>query len=112
VQAGKVKLLAVTNKIRCPLAPEVPTAAEAGYPPLEFEGLLGFFGPREVPTELRDRLSADIRAIAAEPAIVKRLAKIGVTARGTTPDQLSAAIEEQRAKMAAIVKSLAGAPMR
>jgi tripartite-type tricarboxylate transporter receptor subunit TctC len=112
VQAGKVKLLAVTNKIRCPLVPEVPTVVEAGYPQLEFEGLLGFFGPREVSTELRDRLSADVRAVAAEPAIVERLAKIGVIARGTTPDQFSAAIEEQRARMAAIVKSLGGVPTR
>jgi tripartite-type tricarboxylate transporter receptor subunit TctC len=85
---------------------------EAGYPQLEFEGLLGFFGPREVSTELRDRLSADVRAVAAEPAIVERLAKIGVIARGTTPDQFSAAIEEQRARMAAIVKSLGSVPTR
>jgi hypothetical protein len=72
VQAGKVRLLAVTNKIRCPLAPQAPTAIEAGYPALAFEGLLGFFGPGDVSPALRDRLSS---AVAAGPAIVERLAR-------------------------------------
>src|SRR5262249_36915105 len=48
-QAGKVRLLAVTNKNRAAIAPEVPTAIEAGYSQLEFEGLQGFFGPRDMP---------------------------------------------------------------
>src|SRR5712671_2466153 len=41
-QAGKVRLLAVTNKVRSPLAPEVPTAIEAGFSELTFEGFSGF----------------------------------------------------------------------
>jgi tripartite-type tricarboxylate transporter receptor subunit TctC len=112
VQAGKVRLLAVTNKIRCPLAPQTPTAIEAGYPALAFEGLLGFFGPRDVSPPLRDRLSADIRAVAAEPAIVDRLAAIGQIARGGTPAEFADAIEEQRQRMAAITKALGATPTR
>src|SRR5262249_23470102 len=64
-QAGRARLLAVTNKYRSPLAPTVPTASEAGYPDLSFEGLSGFFGARNIAPDLRDRISADIRAIAA-----------------------------------------------
>ena len=51
LQAGKVKLLAVTNTARAAVVPEVPTVTEAGYPDLAFDGLVGFFGPPEIPTE-------------------------------------------------------------
>ena len=112
VQAGKVRLLAVTNKVRCPLAPDVPTAIEAGYPDLAYEGLLGFLGSRDISTGLRDRIAADTRAVAAEPVMVDRLAAIGQIARGSTPAGFSDAIEEQRDKMASIVKSLGIEPPR
>ena len=45
VLAGKVKVLAVTNHQRAPALPDIPTAVEAGYPSLEFDGLVGLFGP-------------------------------------------------------------------
>lgn len=108
-RAGKIRLLAVTNKRRAPIAPEVPTATEAGYPELEFEGLVGFFGWRGMPAALRDRISADIRAVGADPILVERFAKSGQIARGSTPAEFAGAIEEQRAKIEAIVR-LVGKP--
>jgi tripartite-type tricarboxylate transporter receptor subunit TctC len=108
-RAGKIRLLAVTNKRRAPIAPEVPTATEAGYRELEFEGLVGFFGWRDMPTALRDRISADVRAVAADPILVERFAKAGQIARGSTSAEFAGAIEEQRAKIEAIVR-LVGKP--
>jgi tripartite-type tricarboxylate transporter receptor subunit TctC len=112
VQAKKVRFLAVTNKTRTPIALEVPTAIEAGYPALEFEGLIGFFGARGLPAERRDRIAADVRAVAAEPAIADRLAAIGQATHGSAPQDFAAAIEEQRAKMAAIVKLVGTKPVQ
>ena len=109
VRAGKIKLLAVTNKQRAPIAPEVPTVAEAGFPDLTYEGFSGFFGPGDISPALRDRIAADIRAVATDPAIADRLAPTGLVVRASTPAEFAAAIEEQRAKMAAIVK-LIGKP--
>ena len=51
-QAGRATLLAVLNQARSPLAPNVPTATEAGYPGLGFDGVTGFFGGRDMPREL------------------------------------------------------------
>jgi len=102
--AGKLRLLAVTNKTRAALAPDVPTATEAGYPEVEFEGLIGFFGCRDTPPALRDRISADVRAVAAEPGIGERLAKAGQIVRASTPAEFAAAIEEQRARIEAITR--------
>jgi len=106
VQAGRAKLLAVTSRARVPVAPGVPTVAEAGYPTLELEGLIGLYGTRTLPKELRERIAADVRAVAADPAIAARLAPLGQVVNATTPDEYAAAIEEQRAKVAAIARIL------
>ena len=56
VEAGAVKVLAVTNRERAPALPNVPTAAEAGYPSLEFDGLVGLFGAPGYPMISAPRL--------------------------------------------------------
>jgi tripartite-type tricarboxylate transporter receptor subunit TctC len=109
-QAGKARLLALINRTRSPLAPQVPTAAEAGYPELTFDGVTGFFGLRDMPTELRDRIAGDVRAVADNPAIRERLSPIGIVARGSTPGEFAAAIEDQRAKVAAIAAAIGTKP--
>ena len=103
-ESGKLKLLALTNHTRAPVMPEVTTATEAGYPAFAFDGLAGFFGPRELTAERRDRIAADVRAITTDPVIVQRLTALGQIGRGSTPAEFSTAIAEQRAKMAAIAK--------
>ena len=105
-QAGKIRLVAVTSKSRAPVAPDVPTASEAGYAELEFEGLVGFFGRRDMPAELRDRISADVRAVAADPLLVERLASAAQIVRGSSASEFANAIEEQRAKIEAIVRRI------
>jgi tripartite-type tricarboxylate transporter receptor subunit TctC len=105
-QAGKIHFLAVTNKTRAPIAPDVPTAMEAGHPELEFDGLTGFFGWRDMPPELRDRIASDIRAVAADASVADRLAKIGQIVHAGTPEEFARAIDEQRMRMAAIVRLL------
>src|SRR5262249_59467241 len=57
VEAGAVKVLAVTNRERAPAIPDVPTAVEAGYPSLEFDGLVGPFGPPGIPDDARAKIA-------------------------------------------------------
>jgi tripartite-type tricarboxylate transporter receptor subunit TctC len=106
VQAQRVKLLAVTNNKRAVSYPNVPTVVEAGFPSLELEGLVGLFGPRSMPPELRDRISADVRAVAADPAITERLTATAQVVNPGSPAEFAAAIDEQRAKMAKIAQRL------
>ena len=99
VQAGKARFLMVTNRERSPLAPQVPTASEAGFPELLFEGVVGFYGWRGMPDELRRQIAADVAAVATDPELVKRLRDVGSVVRtGTTADFI-AAIEDQKAKV-------------
>jgi tripartite-type tricarboxylate transporter receptor subunit TctC len=106
VQAQRVRLLAVTNNKRAVSYPDVPTVVEAGFPSLELEGLVGLFGPRLMPPELRDRISADVRAVAADPAITQRLTVTAQVVNPGSPAEFAAAIDEQRAKMAKIAQRL------
>ena len=103
-QAGKVRILAVTNRQRSSAAPQVPTAIESGFPDVVGEGFQGFFGWRDMPAELRDRIAADVRAVGPQMPH-ERLQSLGQMVRvGTTADFL-AMIEDQRAMARAVVKS-------
>src|SRR5262245_43718498 len=77
VQSGRVRLIAITNSQRPPGGPDVPTVTEAGYPQLTFDGLVGLFGPRDMANELRERIAADIGAVAADAEITRRLTATG-----------------------------------
>jgi tripartite-type tricarboxylate transporter receptor subunit TctC len=110
LQAGKVKLLAVTNSVRAPVLPDVPTVTEAGYPDLALDGLVGFFGPPEMPLALRTRIAADVGEVGADPAITARLNDTGQLPNFSGPAEFQAAIELQRARVAAAAKELGIVP--
>jgi tripartite-type tricarboxylate transporter receptor subunit TctC len=105
VGTGKARFLMVTNRERSPVAIDVPTAAEAGFPELLFEGVVGFYGWRNMPPALRERIAGDVAAVAADPAIGARLRDVGVVVRSSTSAEFAAAIDDQKTK----VRALAGA---
>jgi tripartite-type tricarboxylate transporter receptor subunit TctC len=110
LKAGKMRLLAVTNKSRAPLMPTVPTVNEAGFPALSYESIAGFFGPRDMPAERRDRISTDVRSVAAENGIGERLAAVGQIAHGSTPAAFASAIQEQRIQISSIARLVGTSP--
>ena len=106
-QAGRIKVLIVTSKQRAQGAPEIPTAAEAGYPALTMETAGGLYGPKGMPDNLRESIAADWRNIAEnDPVIKQRLADTGqiMTLRG--PADFAKSIKEQNDQLAAIAKTL------
>jgi len=104
VDAGAVKLLAVTNAQRTPAAPHAPTVAEAGFPDFTFGGLLGLFGTKDIPADLCERIASDVREVLAEPEVKQRLINLGLFARGTSAAEFGRILDEQRAKWAAIAR--------
>jgi tripartite-type tricarboxylate transporter receptor subunit TctC len=111
IQAGKVKAIAMSNSVRAPAAPDVPTSAEAGYPYLEFDGLVGLFAPPSMPMALRERIAADVKAvIAADPAIADRLTRTGQIVNPGGPAEFAKSIQDQRDRVAAAAKVIGVAP--
>ena len=110
IESGKIKLLAVTNTVRAPTYPNLPTVQEAGYPTLMIDGLVGLFGPPGMPLALRQRITADIRAV-ADKTIEDRLTITGQLTNIGGPDEFAKSIEEQRGKVAEFAKELGISPL-
>ena len=106
VLAGKVKVIALTNLQHAAALPDIPTGREAGYKSLEFDGLVGLLGPRDMPLALRERIAADIRAAIEDPQVVAKLSATGQVVNPGTPAEFAAALEDQRTTVAGIGKIL------
>lgn len=105
--AGRIKVLLVTSRQRVPSAPNVPTAAEAGYPDLTFDSLGGVFGPAGMPENEREGIAADFRKVAkADPVIAARLGSTGQIMTIEGPGEFAKSVQEQRDKLAALAETL------
>ncbi|MGG5818557.1 Bug family tripartite tricarboxylate transporter substrate binding protein [Falsiroseomonas sp. HW251] len=78
VQSGGVKGIAITSDRRSPLAPAIPTAAEAGMSGLQFASWYGLWGPRSLPASVTTVLEGNVAEIMREAATVERLATLGL----------------------------------
>jgi tripartite-type tricarboxylate transporter receptor subunit TctC len=105
VQAGKVKILAVSNSVRIPDEPDIPTVAEEGFPALAFDGLAGLFATREMAADVRGRIAADVKAAGDEEVAARLLATGQLMSPGGASD-FAASIEAQRATIAAIATEM------
>jgi tripartite-type tricarboxylate transporter receptor subunit TctC len=100
VQAGKLKVLAFTASQRAQAVPDVPTAAEAGFPDLTIDGLIGLFGTRSVDEKARVRIEADIADVLRDPKIAETLIATGQVVNPGGAKEFAAAIEKQQAQAA------------
>jgi tripartite-type tricarboxylate transporter receptor subunit TctC len=112
VEAGKVKVLAVTNRERAPAIPNIPTVIEAGYPSLQFDGLVGLFGPPGITDEVRNKIAADVKEAASDPEIVKRLTETGQIVAPGSAAEFATSIDEQRAQVAEVAKLFGNKPVQ
>ena len=107
IEAGKIRILAVTNTARAETIPDIPTVAEAGFPALTMDGLVGLFGPPGMPMALRERIAADIKAVMDSDAIIKnRLILTAQIPNPGGPAEFAKSIDEQRAVLAKSAKEL------
>ncbi|WFU25632.1 tripartite tricarboxylate transporter substrate binding protein [Bradyrhizobium sp. CB1717] len=106
VHAGRARLLAIAGEARAPLAPDVPTVIEAGFPELRMDGVVGFFGKRGMPDAVRDRIAADVGAIANEPEIREKLAAVGQAARSGSAAEFAALLNEYHRRLTGLAKAI------
>jgi tripartite-type tricarboxylate transporter receptor subunit TctC len=106
ILAGRIRPLIVNNKTRAPAFPDIPTARESGYPSLEVEGLVGLFGLKSTPNDLKEKITADFKAVAADGTIGDRLKATAQVINIGGPKEFADSIEEQRRNVAAVVKAI------
>ncbi len=112
VQAGAVKVLAVTNHERFSGLPNIPTAVEAGYPSLDFDGLVGIFASPEMNADTRAKIAKDVKAVAHDPAILERMTATGQIVSPGDGAEFETSIEQQKAQVAAVAKLFGNKPVQ
>jgi tripartite-type tricarboxylate transporter receptor subunit TctC len=101
MQAGRIKVLALINSKRAAVLPDIPTAREAGFPAIEFDGLVGLFVRPKTPADVRKRLLDDIHATIGDAEIADRLTSTGQVVNFGGPEEFSKQIAQQRELAAA-----------
>jgi tripartite-type tricarboxylate transporter receptor subunit TctC len=109
-EAGRIKLLVVNGRERTPMLPSVPTVFEAGYPALEYEGLVGLFGLRSMSEDLIAKIGADMIAVTKDSAVVNGLNATAQVINPGGPLEFAASIDAQRAQIAKIAEALGTKP--
>jgi len=104
VKAGKMHALAVTGLKRSPLAPEVPSVAELGYPQLESLAWIGLLARAGTPAEIISRLNAEtVKAMQAQDTRTA-LGRQGFEVVANSPAEFSAWIRNEQAKWSKVIK--------
>lgn len=105
IRSGKLKALGTTYLTRAPLAPEIPTIAEQGFPAFETDSWYGLVAPASLGKEAVARMNQLVNRALQDPAVAKTLAERGIEVIGGPPEKFGAHIQAEIAKYAGIVKS-------
>jgi len=98
IQQGRLRGLAITSARRSPLAPELPTLGELGFPQVEVTSWQGIVVPAGTPPAIVTRLNAAVQKVLESQAVKDQLAKQGVEASPSTPEQLAQYASTERAR--------------
>jgi tripartite-type tricarboxylate transporter receptor subunit TctC len=94
MRSGTLRALAVSSPQRSPVAPEVPTLMESGYPDLEAVAWHGVLVPAKTPPEIVKTLNAEFVKALRDPEIKELLSKQAMQPVGDTPAEFAAFIQK------------------
>lgn len=89
LEAGKLKVLAVSGARRFKILPNVPTLTELGYKSFEPYGWFGIFAPAATPKEIVTKLSDEISRIVRTPEVSARIEALGLQPSGEKSEEFS-----------------------
>jgi tripartite-type tricarboxylate transporter receptor subunit TctC len=92
---GRLRVLATLLRERSAVAPQVPTMAEAGAPPLSIVPWAGLFGPAGLPNDIVARLHKEVTAILARSEVREQIARQAFEVQTSSPGELAAYTKEQ-----------------
>ncbi|HEX7888620.1 MAG TPA: tripartite tricarboxylate transporter substrate binding protein [Ramlibacter sp.] len=105
LQAGKLKLLAVTTAKRFALSPNTPTMMEAGVPGFDVSSWQAIYAPKGTPKPIVQRLSQEIQKALKQPDVQEKLGKtMGMEIVAGGPEELAALMAREIPRWAALVK--------
>jgi tripartite-type tricarboxylate transporter receptor subunit TctC len=105
IQAGRVKALGTTGKVRSAILPDIPTLSEAGVPGYEATIWIGRMAPAGTPQPIVTLLSSEINKILARADVIEAWRKQGATPMSMTPDQFGEYVQSEIDKWARVIKA-------
>jgi tripartite-type tricarboxylate transporter receptor subunit TctC len=111
IQAGMVRALGTSAKVRSPILPDVPTIAEAGVPGFQATLWVGFMAPKETPQPILDLLNRKITEILNRPDIKEAWQKQGATPLAMSQPQFAAFMQAEIVKWAKVIEANHIAPI-
>jgi tripartite-type tricarboxylate transporter receptor subunit TctC len=105
-RAGKLRILATSGKQRSLFVPEIPTFTEQGYSGLTVEEWFGFFAPAKTPANVIATANAAINSILKDKGVVNSLALQGLSALGSSPDEMAKEMRRLYEQWGPIVKRI------
>lgn len=103
-KAGKVRPIATTSARRSSVAPDIPTAAESGYPGLVYVSWYGFWAPKGTPADRVQFLNRSINEAVAELAKSGQFAALGIEPVSESVEQFRKYIAADVAQSAELLK--------
>jgi tripartite-type tricarboxylate transporter receptor subunit TctC len=103
IKGGTLRARAVTTARRSPLAPDIPTLAEAAIPGFAAETWFAVVAPPRTPHAILARLNAVVQRAFADPDTVRRFTDLGMTLGGGTPEELDAYVKSEIAKWGKVI---------
>lgn len=105
VKAGRLVPIAVSSNKRVGSLPDVPTFIESGIADFEVTSWVAILAPAKTPKAVVEKLNHELNAVLTDPAIVERLATLGITATPGAPQALADQIRTDLAKYGPVVKA-------
>ncbi len=105
IAAGKLRALAVTGSTRLASLPDVPTAAEAGYPDLIVSSWFAMYAPKDTPAPVVEKIAGEIQKIMQTDAFRKKAAEQGAEAEFMGPKTLGAYTQSELERWGKVVKA-------
>jgi tripartite-type tricarboxylate transporter receptor subunit TctC len=101
-RAGRLRILAQSSNTRSPLAPDIPSFTELGYPDFVGKTSFGFFVRAGTPAAIVNQYARAITEALRVPEVTKRLNEIGLEVAGGTPDEFQKSLMSDRHRWEAI----------
>jgi tripartite-type tricarboxylate transporter receptor subunit TctC len=98
IKAGKLKLLAVCTPKRLPQFADIPTVSESGLAGFEFNSWFAMMAPAGTPKAITQRLQQEVVKALADAQVKEQLSGLGLSPRGSTPEELATALGAQLAR--------------
>jgi tripartite-type tricarboxylate transporter receptor subunit TctC len=106
IKAGKLVPLAVTEKARSSLLPDVPTATEQGVPNVEVNAWYGVFAPTGTPSAVVSRINQEVNDILKMQDVRDKLMGAGIEVLGGTPQLLADFMKADNQRYGSLAKEL------